>query len=78
MRASPHRAGEFLFRGNFVESQAALCDSFAGVRDAAIFENLLQLTVFAESAVNGDESDLGVVRQDEVGILDVNFRDVCA
>ena len=71
-------SGEFLFRGNFVESEAALGDAFPGVGDAAIFENLLHLTVFAEGAVQGDECQLNVVRQGEVGILDVDFGHDCA
>ena len=66
---------KFLFRGNLVESQPALGHSFAGVGNAAILQDLLHLAVLAKSAVQGDESQLGVVRQDEIGVLDIDFRD---
>ena len=60
---------KLLLRANFVEGEPALLHAFPGVGDAAVFQNLLHLAVFAEGAVEGDEGELDVVRQSEVRIL---------
>ena len=78
MRRGHAVLSEHFFREGFVESEATLVDAFAGVRNAAILENLLQLSVFAEGAVDGEKRQFGVVRQNEVGILGVDFGNVRA
>ncbi len=67
--------GEFFLGGDLVEGKAAFGHAFAGVGDATVFQDLLHLAVFAEGAVQGDEGQLGLVRQDQVGVLDVDFGD---
>jgi hypothetical protein len=69
---------EFLLRKKFVESLSAPGHALAGVGNAALLENLLQLAVFAEGAMDCDEGDLGVVRQGKIRAPHIHFRDLCA
>ena len=69
-------SAEFFLGGNFVESDLALGNAFARVSDSAVFQNLLQLSVLAEGAVDDVEGNLDVVRQCEVGIADIDLCDI--
>src|SRR5438105_4429321 len=64
---------KFLFREDFVESDAALFYPITGVSDTAIFENFLQLAILAESSVNGKKCEVDIVGQFEIFILHINI-----
>ena len=69
---------KFFFRQNFVECREARLDSVTGVRHSALFQNFLELTVFAESSVNGDERKIDIFRKREVFITNIDIDDFCA
>src|SRR5438067_1472329 len=67
-----------VFRANFIESQFASLDAFASVGDAALFEDSLQLAVFAKRSVNGEEGEFDVRRQFEVWTFHIDLEDLDA
>src|SRR6266536_2493239 len=62
---------KFFFRQNFVECCAARLDSVTGVRHSALFQNFLELTIFAESSVNRNERKIDIFRKREVFITNI-------
>ena len=69
---------EFLFRPDFIESQPALFNSFAGVSKAPRFENLLHLTVFAKGSVQSVEGKINIVRQFKLRVPHIDIDDIRA
>ena len=53
-------------------------DSFARVSDAALFQNLLDLAVFAKGSVQRDECKLDIARQLKRRIPHIDIDDVRA
>jgi hypothetical protein len=76
---SPHTVlAKFLLRSDFVESQLTPLDSFARVSDAALFQNLLDLTVFAKGSVQRDECELDIAWQLKLRIPHIDVDNVRA
>ena len=69
---------ELFLRADLVEGEPASFHVFTGVGNAASFEDLLDLAVLAESSVEADKGELDVVRQFEMLVTHIDFRDVCA
>ena len=69
---------EFFFGANLVEGQPTCFNAVTGVGDAAIFENFLHLTVFAEGPVQRDEGKIDILRELEIFILDIDIHDLGA
>ena len=65
---------KFFLGANFVESSLASLYSFARVSDAAVLQNSLDLAIFAEGSVNGEERKIDIVRQFEVLVAHVDIR----
>ena len=53
---------KFFFCPNFVESGLASLYSLARISDAAALQNSLELAVFAEGSVNGQERKINIAR----------------
>ena len=69
---------KFHLRPDFIKSQAALFDSLACVSDAALFQNLLDLAVFAKGSVQRDECKLDIARQLKLRISHIDIDNVRA
>ena len=54
---------EFFLRSDFIEGASALLNSVARVRNAASFQNLLNLAVLAKSSVQRNECQIHIWRQ---------------
>src|SRR5207248_7337600 len=67
---------KFLLRQNLVERDPAFLDAVAGVGNAVGFPNFLDLSVFAESSVNGDEGKIDIFRERKVFVPDVDIDHV--
>ncbi len=63
---------------NFIERDPAFFDAVAGVGNAAVVENFLQLPVLAERSVNRNEGKTDIFRKLEVFVanIDINNLDV--
>src|SRR5213082_789497 len=77
----PPRSGdtcrfEFLFRFDFIECGPAFFDAIAGIRQTAIFQNLLDLAVFAKRPVNGEEGEIDISRQLKIFVADIDFENL--
>ena len=68
-------ASKLFFRENLVEGDSASFRIFPSVGNAAVLQDFLDLPVFAECSVERDEGEIDIVRQFEVGIVNVDFRD---
>ena len=77
-RSRDTRRFEFLFRFDFIECGPAFFDAFAGVRHTAIFQNLLELAVFAKRPVNGEEGEIDVSWQLKIFVADIDFENLRA
>ncbi len=49
-------------------------DTFAGVSDAAAFQNFLKLAIFAKSSVDRIERQIDIVRQLEILVPHIDFH----
>src|SRR5205823_4172211 len=67
---------KFLLRQNLVERDPAFLDAVAGVGNAALFQNFLDLSVFAESSVIGVEAKIYIFRERKVFVPDVDIDHV--
>src|SRR5262249_49507285 len=66
---------EFFLRFDFIEGNLALIYTISGVGNTAIFQNLLDLAVFAEGPMNGEEGDVDVRRELEIFIANIDLED---
>src|SRR6266487_3237284 len=64
---------KFLFREDFVESDAALFYPIPGVSDTAIFENFLQLAILPESSVNRKKREVDIGGKFEIFIPHIHI-----
>ena len=74
----PPRSGDtaplrIFFSIDFIECGPAFLHAVAGIRHAAIFQNLLELAVFAKRPVNGDEGEIDIFRQLKIFVADIDF-----
>ena len=65
----------FSFDRILSKASPAFLHAFAGVGHAAIFQNLLDLAVFAECSVDGDEGEIDVRGQLEIFIANIDLGD---
>src|SRR5205823_196185 len=69
---------EFLFRFDFIEGGSAFHYSVAGIGNATIFQNLLELPVFAKRSVDGEEGEINIFRQFKIFIADIDLENLRA
>jgi hypothetical protein len=55
----------------------ARLNTVTGVKHAALFQNFLELTVFAESSVDGVERKIDIFRKRKVFITNIDFDNFC-
>src|SRR5262249_32720759 len=68
---------KFFLCANLVESGLTSLYAFTGISNAPALQNSLQLTIFAESSVNGDEGKIYVFRKREVFVTNIDIDDFC-
>jgi hypothetical protein len=62
-------------RANLVEGDLALHRRLPRCKAHRVFQNLLELAVFAKGSVNGDEGEIDIGAANRSFVLNVDFRD---
>src|SRR5437667_361416 len=68
-------ASNFLF-DSILSNAVQLSLTPSPVRHTAIFQNLLELAVFAKRPVNGEEGEIDISRQLKIFVADIDFENL--